>query len=593
MIAARGSRARWGIALAVLGLAVWWLARRDADPPAPAAAPTAAVSRAAVPGLAQAVTRARHAGGPLARTGTVTLTGRVTDLAARAPIGHVEVVLENDAGEASAITGDDGRYTIDVAAGVYRAFVRDDGVLSVGRTAPARLPEPPAPGAAGTPDETVMTRVVAEHDLDGVDLGVVRGGVIDGRVVDRAGRPVAGAVIRAVRGDLRPALGTDIAESAPDGSFELRLPTGVFALEIHHPQLAGAAAVTGAAVRLDAHHQAFITVSAGDHLSTTLTLTAGCVITGRVVRGDGRPAGEGAIERRIGPDADDFAPVGKIAADGTFRWTTADPGYVQLRAWPWQSARSDVHAFLCDDGRRFDDVTLTIFDEPPTLTGTLVDATGAPVANAYIDIDPAEPRLIKDGQQERTDGNGRWAVHHLPPGAYVVSAQVEGLGVAVVEVSAPASQVRIALGGTGRLTGRVPGLGDRASFVFLPGTCRLNGRVMVLAPSARAVPVVGERFVIDDVPACELTFHAVIDGEQWSVTQPVIAGQPAMPILDRRGPLEGLAEDGLPGTPSIGTGVAIDGLDPEDTDSGDDQPAPDDSPADRPADPPDEQDDRG
>ena len=163
--------------------------------------------------------------------GTVTIAGRVIDIRQQQPVGGVEVVFRGAAGEAQTQALRDGSYAIRVPAGIYRAFVRDDAVLSVGRRDPVRLPGPPPPEAVGVPDDALMAVVRATGDLDGVDLSVVRGGIVSGHVVDRAGRPIAGAVLRALGGNLRPALATDLAESGADGSFELRLPAGTFVLQ--------------------------------------------------------------------------------------------------------------------------------------------------------------------------------------------------------------------------------------------------------------------------------------------------------------------------------------------------------------------------
>src|SRR5262245_42885127 len=132
----------------------------------------------------------------------VTISGGVVDIAQQQPVGGVEVVFRSLAGENTTATQRDGSYAIRVPAGAYRAFVRDDSVLSIGRPDLVRLPTLPSAEMAGVPDEALMATVVARTDLDGLDLEVVRGGVVTGRVADRGGRAVAGAAVRARGGGL-------------------------------------------------------------------------------------------------------------------------------------------------------------------------------------------------------------------------------------------------------------------------------------------------------------------------------------------------------------------------------------------------------
>ncbi len=82
-------------------------------------------------------------------------------------------------------------------------------------------PRPPAADLADVPDESLLPTVVATADVAHLDLSVLHGGIIEGRVVDRSGHPIGNAMLRA-RGDgVRPALATDLAQSDPRGRFSL------------------------------------------------------------------------------------------------------------------------------------------------------------------------------------------------------------------------------------------------------------------------------------------------------------------------------------------------------------------------------------
>jgi len=446
-------------------------------------------------------------------------------------VGGVEVVFRGDAGEETTIAGADGRYRIDVPPGSYRAFVRDDTVLSVGHADRPRLPELPTAEVAGAPDEALMPVVVASADAEGVDLTVTRGGVVRGKVIDRSGRPIANAVLRARTDRLRPALGTDVAETGTDGAFELRLPAGTYGVEVSHPRFAGFASPDdrdGPEGADGADRARQLEVTAGEVQTATFTLAAGCVIAGRVVGPGGRPAGDGAIEEQWGSDASYFAPAGRIAADGTFRWTTTEEAEIVLRAWPWKSPPSAAQTFACRDGARHEQVVFALPDRAPDLNGVLVDRDGAPVALAYIDIESLEGGT---GQQERTDEHGRWSVFELPAGSYRVTAYAAGRGVVATTVSAPQTEVRLALGGTGRLVGRTPLL-ESGSFELFLSRCEGEELRMRLPAERRLVTVTDHVFTVEDVPACELALSAIWRGRSSYGSAEVPAGGGAEIELD-------------------------------------------------------------
>ena len=428
----------------------------------------------------------------------VTIAGTIVDVRTGAPVPGVEVVFRNDTGEETVMAGSDGRYKITVARGRYRAFVRDESVLSVGRPEVSRLPTLPSAEVAGVPDEGLMPIVIASRDADSVDLTVVRGGSIKGQVIDLRGKPIAGAVVRARGGSVRPALGTDVSETDATGRFELHLAAGGYVLEATHERYAG---VSGT--------QEQILLAAGGKQTSTLTLTAGCVIAGRVLDARGKPTGDGAIEKRWGESDLEFGPAGRVESDGTFRWVTTEELDVTLRAWPWKSPPSQSRTFSCRDGARFTSVVFQLTDHTADIEGTLVDEHDVPVPFAFVDLAPQDPGGI--GQQERTDAEGHWQVFNMPAGSYRVSASAPGHGVTTSTIVAPVHDVALQLGGVGRIEGTTTLLAN-GTFELSDVVCAdsMRGRAggIRLTQQHRLVQVTGGHFTIEDVPACTIWAQA-------------------------------------------------------------------------------------
>ncbi|MBV8760789.1 MAG: carboxypeptidase regulatory-like domain-containing protein [Deltaproteobacteria bacterium] len=478
------------IIVAVIAVAVaiaFWVvagthggARSHHDAPEVAVATTPAAA-----GLSSAPTVVQRAA---SRPGSVQIAGTVIDRADGTPVPGVEVVVKSALGEASVAAAADGTFAMDVSPGAYRLFVRGDDVMTVGIADPPRIDAGPRVDVAGMPDDTLMPLVVADRSVT-VELPVVKAGTITGSVVDEAGHLVPHAVVRARSGFSRPALGTDIAETDEHGVFTLHVPTGGYVLDAAHAAYAGTT------------DQIQVAVAVGKPASTTLHLVRGCVIEGKVVSDDGSPANDGALEIRN--SRGQFGPGGVVDADGTFRFTRTEPGEVTLRAWPWKSMPTAAKTFACTNGMHVANVVFKIPGGTPSLTGAVVDASGAPVPFAYLDLTPLDDQ--GPGLQERADAAGKFTVFDAAPGRYKLVATAAGAGITSDVVIAPKADLRVQLAGTGRIEGTATDLAN-GSFEVAFESCKLGNDLEVpVAHEPRLVVVHGGRFTIDNVPACPLT----------------------------------------------------------------------------------------
>jgi hypothetical protein len=431
--------------------------------------------------------------------GLVRVSGAVVDAATGKPVPDVEVVFADGQSESTTQSDMAGRYSIDVHPGHYRPFVRAAGIISVGEPPRDRLPRRPSSGEVAASRLEVAPDLAVFTNLAGADLEVVRAGVIAGRVFDRDGRPIAGALVRAMPSDgqlLRPVLGTDVAETDLDGTFRLELGAASYVVEAFHDRYGATESAPT------------VNLVAGDTATTDLTMVAGCVVTGRIVRADGNEPGDGAIERAWSSHDSGYYPSGTFEDDGEFRWSSRDEGDVTLRAWPWKAPPSPSRTFACRDGARFDDVVFTVPSTRADLGGTILTAGGAPAARAFIDITGMSDGTMN--QQERADDQGRWDVFALPPGTYQITAYVEGEGAASAVVTSPGSGNTLRLSGRGTLVGRATGLTD-GSFSLTVNTCE-TAHAVLHPRSKHMVTVQNGSYRVDGLPACamrgEVSNHA-------------------------------------------------------------------------------------
>jgi hypothetical protein len=414
----------------------------------------------------------------------------VLDAETAEPVTDVEVVFADGTSEASVTSDVDGGYTIEVPPGRYRPFVRSDGVLSVGKPRRKRLLERPQPEQIAASTLALAPGLAVFHDLSRADLEVVRSAVILGRVLDRAGHPIAGAMVQAglIEDDGgQSVLGTDVDEADADGRFRLAVAAKAHQLEAFHDHFGAS------------ETRPIVDLKAGHVYNVDLTMIAGCIIAGRVV-GDGIPPGDGAIERASSADNPDaFGRAGSFTSDGRFRWSTDEETAVTLRATPWKAPSSAPRTFECRDGKRYDDVVFEIPRTSADLAGSIVTASGTPAAMAFIDVHGLSPGTTD--AQERADGDGTWEVFGLPPGDYVVVSRVPGQGIATARATAPGRGTVLTLSGTGSLVGTAKGMEEGA--FSLEVDCVPEFKLFGETSEQFLVSVHGNSYQVDGLPACK------------------------------------------------------------------------------------------
>lgn len=419
--------------------------------------------------------------------GSVRVTGRVYDAATGDSVPGAEVIFGE--GVRPALSDDQGIYLVDLPPGRYHPYVRGDSVVSVGRAPRGLISGRPERGAVAAPAARLTPELSLLTDLNGVDFDVTRSATVRGRVVDPDGHPIPGAMVQARPEDdrdLLPVLGTNVAESDAEGRFTLTLAAKPHQLTPFHD-------------RYTAHARPIIGLDPGETVEPELTMTAGCVITGQVVRDSG-PAGPGVLQRGGSPDnLSAFVGAGaKFDATGRVLWSTDEESTIWLQAALWDGGSSPPIPFQCQEGARFTGATFEIPPGAPVLSGTVVTADGTPSGDAFIDITAVLPG--RDAERARADHGGAWTAHDLAPGEYDVVARVPGQGLATARVKTPGRDVTLRLSGTGALEGKTRGMVD--GVFTLEADCtgvRLYGGDTA---DRFVVSVRGGTYRVEGVPAC-------------------------------------------------------------------------------------------
>jgi protocatechuate 3,4-dioxygenase beta subunit len=307
--------------------------------------------------------------------------------------------------------------------------------------------------------------VVSTADVTGLVWTVGDGGTIAGRVHTSAGAPVVAATIQATAhgGDPRGQRSWGWQETDRDGTF------------VVHGLVAGnydvaASPVDAASPRAPTP----VVVAAGAVASVDITVDVGGTIDGTVVDDHGAPV-KGANVSAVGTRWS-WSGGALTADDGTFTIRGADPGEVRVTARRgWDALRAPGSTDDDTQGKRITiasgqraTVRLVVESQSGTIAGTVVDATGQPIADAYVlaaresdAAGAAQGGGVRDAHWtwERrpvvTATDGTFTLIELAPGAYAVRAYRRGGGEAIAEHVAVGGHPRLVMKPAGAITGTV------------------------------------------------------------------------------------------------------------------------------------------
>jgi protocatechuate 3,4-dioxygenase beta subunit len=317
-----------------------------------------------------------------------------------------------------------------------------------------------AGGAAAATARPREVDLSANRDVDDVKLVLDLDGFVAGAVVDASGAPVAGATVVCRPADARTTAVRCPGDESTDAQGRFRiggLPGATFVLAAIRPG--------------GAHPAAEVTAHEGD---ADVRLVAGEVgaIAGRVRLADGTIPAGARVE--LQPGAGLAAPIG---ADGAFALGGLDAGSYSLLVLG-DFALKKVDAIRLAAGQKRD-LGVVEVERGRTLRGTVVDAAGAPVADARViagsgltGADVGEGLGANLGAQATlTDEHGEFTLAGVPPAATVIVASQPRRGrsePAPLPGNGDASALRLALVPAASVEGTVPGIGSTEScFVSL------------------------------------------------------------------------------------------------------------------------------
>lgn len=367
-----------------------------------------------------------------ATTGTATIVGRMTSPspAGAVPVRRARVTLESNVlrQPMTVDTDTDGRYRFSaLPAGMFRVTGEKAGFVQM-RTDPRRAFEP-------SPEFELK----AGQALT-MDLPMVAGAALEGRILKANGDPATNIVVSAVRMvyDVNGRRPTAVKQSRTDdlGRFRVHtLPAGEYQIDAAPDPLDAARQMPTPGTRPPTLSRTYYPGSARLEESRAVAVTVGQTVTnldftmtsvsvsrvrGKVVSSTGAPANGAAVRmQRVG------GPVGEVRGSSSiesndFEYAAVPAGeyWMMASARPAPGAEPEFSATrLVVDGADLTNIVLTTAKQPP-VAGRVEGAAIAPMLEIVANETAFEwPPL--NGEAPRTN---RWSAAVAPDGAFTFNA---------------------------------------------------------------------------------------------------------------------------------------------------------------------------
>jgi protocatechuate 3,4-dioxygenase beta subunit len=330
------------------------------------------------------------------------LSGRIVDEEGR-PVNGVDVRV--NPGQKSVQTRESGTFDLlDLPGGIYDLSAYRQGFSPL-----------------------VVPRVDFPEEKGFLDLGTLtlrKAAVLEGRVTDPNGKPIAGVQLGTT------ALVAVILEHA---SPDARKNQG-FAVTDAEGRFRILGLQAGERINVFVRHPGYLalrlSVREAGEKPLEIVLRPGAGISGSVVDDQDEPV-QGAtvkilrepapanLSDREGPPWD---PTAFTDGSGRFRLHDLEPGTVRLATSKKDAGVADFVEVVLENGKELQDVVITLRREAtPTIEGRVLDAQGRPVVGAAVSVFPDSP--LVGHSRVTTDASGRFRLEGILPGPATVSAE--------------------------------------------------------------------------------------------------------------------------------------------------------------------------